>query len=282
VGTFRRAGATALAAFALVLTACSGLVATEATPTVDPLANPHTGEAVFEGTVTGYEPPEGTFCLGSDDTTCVAVDGAAVSLALIDTWEITCHDGAGLDEQLALDMKQQTLPVGARVNVVRDLAPDADYYEMSGFIHVLDEAGAADPVSANESLVATGYWVPDYQWSNSQQVGNYRPSTNWVTGEDSSSGDLLYERGQKSLTSVQAEYGQRILEAANAARVLRVGGQETCMAQVDQLAEEDAAGAARYNESSRRLELEYEQWKRDHPGWGRCIDGDGDGVCYER
>lgn len=252
-------------------------------PTAEELARTHEDEAEFIGTVTGYEAPDGVYSFCAKDETCVAVDGTGVSLALIETWWVSCNDKTGVDEQLAIAAKEDLLPVGTRVKVIRDRDPDDPGYNMSGFIHRLDEAEAPLPTSANEALVATGYWVPDYHWSNSQNVGSFRPGTNWVTGADSSTGDTIYEAtGLSRLTPIQAQYAPALIGAANGARMSRTGGQDVCIAQIEQMIAEDNAGREQYQETSARLELEYEQWKRDHPGWDQCIDGDGDGICHER
>lgn len=252
-------------------------------PTAKELARTHEDEAEFIGTVTGYEAPEGVYSFCVDEKSCVAVDGAGVSLALIDTWGISCYDRTGVDEQLAISAKEEALPIGTRVQVVRDRESDDTGYNMSGFIHRLDAAQAPLPTSINEALVATGYWVPDYHWSNSQDVGNFRPGTNWVTGADSSRGDTIYDApGLSRLTPVQAHYAPSILDAANGARMSRTGGQDMCVAQIEQMVAEDNAGREHYQETSARLEVEYERWKRENPGWDRCIDGDGDGICHER
>ncbi|WP_431791125.1 hypothetical protein [Microbacterium paraoxydans] len=253
------------------------------TPSAEELARTHADEAEFIGTVTGYEAPDGVYSFCVEDETCVAVDGTGVSLALIETWWVSCYDKTGVDEQLAIAAKEHLLPVGTRVKVVRDQDPEDPGYNMSGFIHRLDEDQSALPTSANEALVATGYWVPEYHWSNSQKVGSFRPDTNWVTGADSSTGDTIYEAtGLSRLTPVQAQYAPALIDAANGARISRTGGQDVCIAQIEQMIAEDNAGREHYQETSARLELEYEQWKRDHPGWDRCIDGDGDGICHER
>ncbi|MEV7618905.1 hypothetical protein AB0N59_02095 [Microbacterium sp. NPDC089321] len=306
MGTHRRALATALAGLlALTLAGCARSgelvdtyrdqesIATQGAdgsspespkaPTAEELARAHEGEAEFVGTVTGYEAPEGVYSFCVDEESCVAVDGAGVSLALIDTWGISCYSDEGVDEQLAISAKEEALPIGTRVKVIRDREPGDNAYNMSGFIHRLDATNAPVKTSINEALVATGYWVPDYYWSNSQQVGNFRPGTNWVTGADASRGDTIFASSKPSLlTPVQAPYAQLILDAANGARMKRTGGQDVCVAQIEQMVAEDNEGRARYQETSARLELEYEKWKRDNPGWDRCIDGDGDGVCHER
>lgn len=252
-------------------------------PTAKELARTHEDEAEFIGTVTGYEAPDGVYSFCVEEESCVAVDGAGVSLALIETWGVSCYDGTGVDEQIAISAKEEALPIGTRVQVIRDQEPDDNGYNMSGFIHRLDKGQAPLPTSINEALVATCYWVPDYHWSNSQDVGKFHPGTNWVTGADTSSGATIYDAtGLSRLTPVQAQYAPLLLDAANGARMSRTGGQDMCVAQIEQIVAEDNEGRERYQETSVRLELEYEQWKRDNPGWDRCIDGDGDGICHER
>lgn len=285
VGIHRRAVAALLAVLAIGVAGCAGGQDPSASETSVPeaeLTRTHEGEASFIGTVTGYMTPEDSrdYCI--DEEGCVAVDNATVGLTLIDTWEISCMDARGLDRQLAITAKENAIPIGTRVQVYRDLEPDDRGYERTGFIHVLDENDEPLAASVNEQLVSTGYWVPDYRWSNSQQVGNFRTTLNYVTGVETTMGESLYALIEPSrLTRVQEQYGQRLIDAANAARIVRAGGQDACIAKIEEYAAAQTEGAVNYQETSRRLELEYEQWKRDHPGWDQCIDRDNDGICYE-
>ncbi len=240
------------------------------TYTVDP-DDSHTDEAEFIGVVTGYENPEGDYGFGCDVTNCIAVDHAAVNLAMIDTWEFSCIEPSGLNRDTAITAKQDALPIGTVVRVVRNGTPGQSSYNYGGFIHVVNEAtGVAAETSVNEQLVAGGFWVPLYTWSNSDLIGNPYAETTIYAAKDT-----LY-------TEVEAEYAPHLIDAANAARTQAIGGQAICVQQLADKAEADAAFWAWYAESVRQGDLWYANWLKEHPGGVTCRDGDGDGVCYER
>ena len=222
----------------------------------------HGGEASFTGVVTGYEANEGEYGIDCDGADCVRVDKATVNLDLITTFGASCLES--VDEAEAVRVKEDLLPIGTEVGVIRGDTGD----EFSGFIHIRDEVNINEPVrgSANEQLVTSGYWVPDASAFNVREVQEGKAATYGL---------------DYPLSPIQTQYAPYILEAANGARANAIGGQEQCIAQL--IADQ---------EEKRRLEEEKQkyikeggeirqQWLRDNPGSLYCRDGDGDGVCNE-
>lgn len=233
----------------------------------------HLDEDIFIGVVTGYENPDGAYGFGCDDQNCVVVDNAAVNLALITTWEVSCIDANGVDRAEALRIKEKLLPVGTTVQVIRSAGSEVDRFDLDGFIHKFDPIeSSVSLTSVNEELVTSGYWVPDTPWSNSHSIGNAYSDVRIYTAN---SGALF--------TEVEARYAPRLIESANAARYVGNGGQADCLQQLVDRAEQEAAWAVAYEESKRQGDAWYQDWLKSNPGGLiGCRDGDGDGVCFER
>jgi len=226
--------------------------------------DPHLDESRFTGRVTGYGDE------GDLGTRTVMVDGAIVGLDLIEPIANGCgiELGAGLDQARAV--KEDLLPVGDRVLVVR-----SEDHEDDGFIHLVDDS-SNDPVpslsgegSANESLVASGWWTPNSLDFEGGFVANRSDGVAFVAFAPDS-----------SLTSVQAQYAGPIAAAGTNAVGAKAAGLGICRT----LAETDASAwlktLAESEERTRQWTLEYE--RRVKEGYYSCRDGDGDGICHER
>jgi len=226
--------------------------------------DPHIDESRFTGLVTGYGDE------GDLGARTVMVDSAIVNLDLI----APIADGCGIELQAGLEQarlaKQDLLPVGAPVLVVRSEDHDDD-----GFVH-LGEESANDPVhslaadgSVNESLVRTGWWTPNTIDFDGGFVANRSDGVAFVA----------FTPGP-SLSAVQLQYAGPIAAAATTA----VGAKQTGLGMCRALAESDASAwlktLAESEERTRQWTLEYE--KRVKEGYYSCRDGDGDGICHER
>ena len=122
--------------------------------------------------------------------------------------------------QSASDAKQQLLPIGQPVSLVRDGSTNDD---SSYFFHKLDTVGAfiegSPPVnSVNEQLVRTGLWTVDS--SVYKLVPDYvKPTMQKFKIDKSSIGD----------GSLDAAYASRLLKAANTGRKSGVPVMKSCL-----------------------------------------------------
>lgn len=216
----------------------------------------HVNESTFFGTVTGYGE-------GSWGDAAVLIDGLPIVLDYIDPYGAACIERIS-DDSRALAARDELLPIGARVVVIR-IEPHKD----DAFVHLVDEFDPADRFaeSVNEQLVRTGYWIPD-----GIAVRNNFEVTH---------GTGVYELTDATgyLNPIQAMYAPRIIEAANGVLAEPVGGVVDCVAQAVEYQALLAQWEAEWAEQRRLWEIEYQ--RRLAAGYYSCRDGDGDGVCYE-
>lgn len=215
----------------------------------------HYDEMQFIGTVTGYETD-----YDFSPVSRVVVDDAPVDLDLIWTYAAACP--GDVDETRAIQEKEKLLAVGTEVLVLRTDPED----ENKGVIHLLSQINDDEMFSgsANERLVATGYWAPSGEPFNEDEVAY--------------SSAAMYTLNDLPITEAQAIYAPYILAAANLTRAGLTGGQGECIETNLVREEEDR----RYREESEERERQF--WidfnNRQNSGGG-CRDGDGDGICYE-
>jgi hypothetical protein len=240
--------------------------------------NQHLEDEAFFATVTAVNADASETKAGLFVVDC----NTEVFLNLVEPYdEVVCASDLATDRELAMAVERETLPVGQRVYIIRPS------WSSGSIIHLIDD-GADDVVptslngTANELMVASGYWGPSATYSNAVEL--VRDGTAEYTTSDPSGADLNEQ---------QAPYAPLILAAANNARINLVGGQGECIAAAQVAAEEAAAAAAAEqavaDETRRHAELWYAnylleraEYLRTHPQEVvRCRDGDGDGRCNE-
>jgi hypothetical protein len=221
----------------------------------------HIDEARFTGRVTGYGD------VGDAGASTVMVDDAIVRLALIDPIAENCGIGTDVGLAHARAAKEDELPIGTHVLVVR-----ADDEGSHAFLHRLedgsDPAGVATLGSSNEQLVRTGWWTPS---SLAFEGGFQRYSADGAS--------FLPFVSDPNLSAVEAEYAPYIATAGNEAVAKSTAGLGMCAVLAENDAAAWAAALAEQEERLRLWNLEYEERVRN--GYYTCRDGDGDGVCYE-
>lgn len=228
-----------------------------------PSTSLHEGETSFIGTITGYGDKSASYV----SPTQITVDGAYLTLDLIDSPRTACIDPVENDEAKALEAKESLLPIGTRVLVIR--TDPAETLERMFFdetelavIHLL-AAGSNTPAiappqaSANEQLVRTGYWVPAYYSFNTDDA-KYDHKLDYALGD------------KESPTAKQAEYIPFILAAANEQRVAKAGAFGTCVAQAYAKAKADFELRKEYEADLRKAEIEWKKKSSGSSGGGGC------------
>lgn len=226
--------------------------------------DPHVDEKVFSGTVTGYA-REGTI-----DVSTVLVDGTPVTMDLIQPLAPLCGSALkeGLEEAGA-ELERQ-LPVGTHVLVVR-----SERYSPDGFIHVLEPnvlvPDVAPPAgSVNESLVLTGWWIPD--WTMEGGIG--------LTGYGDKSTAFLPYSPTFSVKGQALAYVPHIAQAGDSAVEQYIGTVGDCRRAAE--ADRETYVRAWAEKEKERNALIADLNRRIKAGEFNCRDGDGDGRCYER
>lgn len=217
--------------------------------------DPHVDEERFTGVVTGY----GEQSLSLD---IIQVDGVSVQLDLIDPMSADC--GAGKYSGQAQAARESLIPVGAQVLVVM-----AEKGDDRAFLHAWPAQADPPLASLNEQLVRSGWWEPEVTFD-----GGFRTNDPRVAS-------MPYTPAAGSLSQgVRADYAPLIAAAGTENIQTSPGAYAACQSVADA---DVAAFLASTEETNRRIaELEAEYQRRQESGSNTCIDGDGDGICYER
>lgn len=206
----------------------------------------------------------------------------AVKLAMVMPYEPAVCGGVDPDAaRKAQEALERILPIGSTVLSIRSesLGRDEDR-----FLHVLTGPTATpDPAppagSANEALVASGTWVPEYFYYYDDRP--YVASSVSIIGPKFQAPQAITEYDAESVyfddeEEYGREYSDRIIAAANTALRNTPDGQ-SCQSAYAAYVEQEVKDAKKNDREWREWQLQVE---RERKTW-TCIDGDGDGICFE-
>lgn len=228
----------------------------------DDTVDHHRDERIFTGRVTGYPRAE------NNDTAAVSVDGAELSVAMVSPLAPGCGSpmDAGLDAAIA--ELEKNLPIGQRVLVVM-----SNQRKNDAFLHVLSDT-SNDPAvsppgdSVNERLVRSGWWVPSLA-DGGVGLSGYADSAVAFTPYR-----VYFDEGTQG-----AAYTPLIEAAGNETATQYVGAVGECHRAAEAELEAERIRWAENERERERYRLELER-RANEPVY--CVDGDGDGVCFER
>jgi hypothetical protein len=216
-----------------------------------------------------YKNDNGTIETGTD----------AIELSLV-TPRVLSECGGQFASKLSKtprEVLEEILPIGSRILAIRETPKS---WGTEFFVHLLPFGGSTANFmppnnSVNEMLVETGTWVPFNGWMHNIP---YEGSDIYVArGGEVREYDKKFSIEGIEFLSVgyTAKYLSLIIDAGNQALLGTTPGQQ-CTESFERLLAYEIEVQKEDDEEYRRWLIERESWENSY-----CIDGDGDGICYE-